>query len=107
MNYQEILGVLMDKMEVSEFAYHDIPGKQTGRGSIFIDGVGECVEVDQYGGEDKGEWWSVKYFPDHDVYIKVEGYYTSYDGTDFYDGWHGCCSEVKPKEKTIIVYSKV
>lgn len=107
MNYNEILEILIDKMEVSDFAFGNIPGRPTGRGSVFIEDIGECVEVDQYGGEDKGsDWWSVKYFPDHDVYIKVEGYYTSYDGTDF-EGWHSCCTEVKPKEKTIIVYSKV
>lgn len=28
-----------------------------------------------------------------------------YNGTDFYGGWESCCSQVTPKEKTIIVYS--
>jgi len=61
-------------------------------------------EVDQYGGEGKGDtWWSIKYFPDHDVYLRVYGYYQSYNGTEFYDGW-GCVSEVKPQQKTITVY---
>lgn len=108
MNYNEILEKLMDMMSVSEFAYHDFSGKSTGRGGIYLEGIGECKEIDQYGGEDKGsDWWSVKYFPDHDVYMKVEGYYTSYDGADFEGGWHSACSEVKPKEKTIVVYAKV
>ena len=60
-------------------------------------------EVDQYGGEGQGDdWWSVKYFPEHDVYIKVSGFYASYDGTSF-NGWDDC-SEVRPIQKTITVY---
>lgn len=66
--------------------------------------LGEYKVVDSYGGEGKGEtWYKVFHFIQHDVYIRVNGYYTSYDGTDFYDGW-GCCSEVKPVTKTITVY---
>lgn len=61
------------------------------------------AQVHQQGGESKGDHWeSVKYFPDHDVYLRVTGYYASYDGTSF-DGWKDC-REVKPKEKTITVY---
>lgn len=105
MNYQEILDVLRSKMSVNAFAHNDFG--TTIRSGQFVEGIGECIEVDQYGGEDKGsDWWSVKFFPDHDIYIKVEGYYTSYDGTDFCDGWNSC-SEVKPKEKTIIVYDPI
>ena len=33
----------------------------------------------------KGDtWWSVKYFMDHNVYIKIWGSYSSYNGTEFY-----------------------
>lgn len=61
-------------------------------------------EVDQYGGEGQGDtWFSIKYFPDYDLYLKVSGYYQSYNGTDFYDGWD-CVTEVKPVTKTITVY---
>ncbi len=61
-------------------------------------------EVEQYGGEGQGDtWYSVKYFKDHDVYIKVTGYYQSYNGTEFYDGW-GCCSQVKPVDKVVTFY---
>lgn len=67
-------------------------------------GVGEFKQVEQYGGEGEGETWHVVYyFVEHDVYIRVDGFYQSYDGTEFYDGW-GCCREVRPKEKTITVY---
>lgn len=61
-------------------------------------------EVESYGGEDMGSmWYKIYYFPDHDVHIKVEGYYQSYNGTEFYDGWD-CCKEVKPVTKQVIVY---
>jgi len=64
-------------------------------------------EVEQVGGEGQGDtWYSVKYFPDHDVYINVSGYYSSYNGTDFND-WDDACSEVKPIEKTITVYESI
>jgi hypothetical protein len=54
--------------------------------------------------EEGGDHWeSVKYFPQHDVYIKIVGYYSSYNGVSFEDEW-GCCSEVRPKKKTITIY---
>jgi hypothetical protein len=62
------------------------------------------ITVEQYGGEGKGEtWYSVKHFPELDIYLRVDGYYQSYDGTSF-NGW-SCCTVVTPKEKTIIIYS--
>lgn len=65
-------------------------------------GLGEVEEVSQYGGEDMGTtWYSVKYFKDHDVYIRIDGYYTSYNGADFYDGYG---REVVPTEKTVVVF---
>ena len=64
----------------------------------------QYTEVAQKGGEGEGdEWYSVKYFPQHDVYIRVDGWYQSHNGTEFYEGW-GCCSEVRPQEKVITVY---
>ena len=97
MNYQKILEVLKEKLEdVYSFAHEDYEEEELGLGKI--------EEVDSYGGEDCGsEWYSVKYFSDHDVYIRVDGYYSSYEGVDFYDGWD-CCSNVRPKEKVITVY---
>lgn len=62
-------------------------------------------EVDSYGGEGQGEtWYTVKYFRDHDVYIRVDGYYTSYNGVEFDKGWDAC-KEVRPRKKTITVYN--
>jgi hypothetical protein len=60
-------------------------------------------EIEQQGGEDEGSnWYSIKYFKDHDIYIKVSGWYQSHHGTDF-NGWEDC-REVKPQQKTITVY---
>jgi len=97
MNYQEILEVLKSKLEdVREFGYEDFDPEDLGLGSID--------NVASHGGEDQGsDWWVVYYFEDHDVYIKVEGYYSSYHGTDF-EHWDEACSEVKPKEKVVTVY---
>ena len=96
MNYQEILEKLRENIDsVSDFAFGDYDSKKLG--------LGEIKEVEQFGGEGQGDtWYSVKYFKDHDVYLKVSGYYQSYDGTDF-SGW-GCVKEVTPTQKTITVY---
>ena len=65
-------------------------------------GLGEIKEIEQYGGEDQGStWYSVKHFVDHDVYIRTDGYYQSYNGTDFYDGLGRV---VTPKKKTVTVF---
>lgn len=97
MNYQEILNVLKEKVgNVKEFAYEDYDKSELG--------LGDIQEVSQYGGEGQGNtWYSVKHFVDHDIYVRVDGYHSSYDGVDFYDGWE-CCSEVRPVEKVIIEY---
>lgn len=67
-------------------------------------GLGTVEEVDSYGGEDCGStYYSIKHFKDHDVYIKVSGWYQSHYGTDFGD-WEEACQEVKPKVKQVTVY---
>jgi len=74
------------------------------RDKEYIDslGLGKIVEVDQYGGEGMGdEWYSVKHFVDHDIYIKTTGFYQSHSGVEFYNGYG---EEVFPKQKVITVY---
>lgn len=96
MTYEEILEVVKQEYAtVGNFAF--ISKRE-------IDGVGSVEEVDQYGGEGQGDtWYSVKYFPDHDVYIRIDGWHQSYEGTEF-GGWGDACSEVRPQQKTITVY---
>lgn len=80
--------------EVSIYAWYEFDEKDLG--------LGEIEEVDNYGGEGQGDtWYTVRYFKDHDVYIKTNGFYSSYNGTDFD---YGFGEEVKPVEKTITVY---
>lgn len=113
---KEILEIIEQNYEESSFAYNEWSECDFGNSDEFEHmgyeeredailqklGLGEVEEVEQYGGEGKGEtWYSVKYFKDHDVYIRIDGFYASYDGTSFYDGY-GC--EVRPTQKTITVY---
>lgn len=91
---QEILDIIKENMSISEFAYEDYDSEELG--------LGKVEEVDRYGGEGNGDtWYSVKHFVDHDVYIKTEGYYSSYSGTDFEYGYG---TEVRPVEKTVTFY---
>lgn len=98
MNAQEILEKIkvVFKDSIDEFAYtNDWEDKEN-------IGIGDFKEVDQHGGEGEGErWWSVKHFSKHNIYIKVRGFYSSYNGTDFDYGWG---EEVKPQEKVVTVY---
>ncbi len=67
-------------------------------------GLGKVEEVDSYGGEDCGStYYSIKHFVDHDVYLRVDGWYQSHYGTDFGD-WDDAVKEVKPKVKTVTVF---
>lgn len=84
--------------------YFNMPNEYETKDKWVLDylGLGEVEEVAQYGGEDMGStWYSVKYFKDHDVYIRIDGHYTSYNGADFYDGYG---REVVEKEKTVVVW---
>ena len=110
LSYSEILEIIKEKCEtVSNFAYGSLGEYAKNNGKVDynkwnVEGLGLVTRVEEHGGEDQGtEWYVVYKFEDHDVYIKVSGYYTSYNGTDFDGGW-ACCSDVKPTEKTITVY---
>jgi hypothetical protein len=96
MTIQEIIKEL-EKQEISveEFGECDIKNP--------LPVIGAWEEVDQEGGgEGQGEYvHSVKLFKEHGVYIKTVGFYTSYHGTDWENGYG---EEVKPLEKTITVY---
>ena len=82
----------------------DITKSNFGYGDIInpFPKAGSWVEVAQKGGEGEGEsWYTVKHFVDHDIFIKLNGFYTSYDGTDF-DGYD--YKEVLPHQEVITVY---
>jgi len=91
---QEILDIIKENMSISEFAYEDYDSEELG--------LGKVEEVDRYGGEGQGStWYSVKHFVEHDVYIRTDGWYSSYDGTYFDEGYG---TEVRPVEKTVTFY---
>ena len=102
MTAQEILDKLLEledlensEMSVDSFAYGDVDNP-------LPNGIGEWEEVEQVGGEDEGStWYSVKYFKDHNVYIQTNGWYASYHGTDFDEGYG---EEVFPVEVKVIQY---
>lgn len=99
MNFSELkIALERHYVSVDSFA-HEIYEKE-------VPGVGKFDLVDEHGGEDEGSnWYNIRYFPDHDIYVKVQGYYQSYNGTSF-DDW-GDVTEVRPVEKTITVYEGV
>lgn len=96
-NFDEIVDILEDSgISVSSFAYGDFSDSQ------LTYPLGEWTEVARGGGMDKGsDWYSVKYFKDHDIYIKTNGWYQSHYGTDFDDGYG---QQVIPQQKTITIY---
>jgi len=97
--YNEILEILKQVAELSDFAYDQVGYEEFG--------LGEVKEVNKTGGMDKGSnWSSTKHFIDHDVYIQVKGYYSSYVGTEFGD-WDDSVFEVFPKQVTKIVFEKI
>jgi hypothetical protein len=59
-----------------------------------------CGDGEYTDGEGSREAEIVLYFEDHDVFIKKDGYYTSYDGYNF----DGTTKIVKPKQKVITYY---
>lgn len=97
--YQEILEILKNNLQqVDDLAFGDFDSVELGLGNAK-----EETEA-RTGGEGKGEnWQRVWYFEDHNVWIKIQGWYSSYHGTDF-TGWDSC-SEVAPSQKTITIYS--
>ena len=93
MNMQDVEKILKDaEVSVEDFGF----------GEFEVEALGTFKQVRIKGGEGEGErWYSVKYFPKHDIYIKTIGYYQSYSGVEFYEGYGKI---VKPKKKTITVY---
>ena len=99
MTGQEILAALFDcddvrsPLDYSQFAYGNYSSEDWG--------VGPFIEIEQKGGEGEGDdWMAVFHFTEHDVFIRIDGYYASYDGTYFDSKPY----EVTKQERTITVY---
>lgn len=93
--FKEIVEILKEN-NISEesFCYQDYEKKELG--------LGEIKRVDDYGGEDCGsEYYSVDHFVEHDVYIRVDAWYQSFHGADFYNSEF---TQVFPTEVTRTEY---
>ena len=69
--------------------------------------LGNWKEIHISGGSDRGsDWVSVFHFENHDVYLKVSGYYSSYEGVEFDDtSWEtNEIKEVRPFEIIQTIY---
>lgn len=98
MDYDKIVAKLKE-LEIDEEDFDYMSQEQTAK---LVDACGPFVQVASKGGEGQGEeYWLIYHFTAHNVYIKVSGFYTSYDGVDWS---YGGFSEVKPVEKTMTVY---
>lgn len=102
MNYQEII----DELKKQDIDAEKLDELGDGKGSDFsIQEIGEVEIVDDYGGEGEGDTlYNVFFFKDHNIYIQINGFYSSYDGCDWsYATWR----EVKPVEKLVTVYESI
>jgi len=99
--YSEIIEVLDEHCEdIYQFINEDYE-------PIIDELLGKWTEIWVSGGCDKGsDWVRVYHFQDHDVYIEVNGYYTSYNGVEFdSNSWTGSdVKEVRPKEVIKVIY---
>jgi hypothetical protein len=98
MDYNELLSAVKEYYDnsISDFGH-------SGGEKSTTEEIGAIEEVDRHGGEGQGEdWWRVYFFPKHDIYMKVSGWYSSGNGVDF-EGWEDV-TQVKPQKKTITVY---
>jgi len=114
MKFKEIKEKLQElfKAQNSEFDtfYEFVDDQMTDNSPVMlkiVDALGKVQQVNQEGGSDQGSRWeSVMHFIDQNVYIKVCGYYSSYEGIDFgSDLWDSTVFfEVFPEQKTITIY---
>lgn len=101
LNFEEILKLLKNNYSIEDIAFENFELKD------FKNLVGNHEIVARRGGEDKGsDWYIVYYFINHDIYMKIQGYYSSLFGVEFSDGWENAY-EVKPQTKTITVYEQI
>lgn len=91
--------ILKKFQELGDFSYEDFANDEWPE--EFSEYVGESKVVDIWGGEGQGENIGyVYYFKEHDIYLRIDGYYQSHYGSY----WDNPPYEVKPKEKIITVY---
>lgn len=97
MNFKEILA------QLKELGYNE---EDIGVGlPPSLEKIGKIELKEDVGGEGEGDHRHVVYYlEDHDVFIRLNGYYTSYDGTT----WDNISDlhEVFPQQRVITVFEK-
>lgn len=92
---QEELDSLDDNDAAKEYGLHDQ--------KLMNLGVVETNVEEHHGGEDQGReyWtvWSFKFKDGSTIYVKFEGWYASYHGSEY-----ECCFIVEAKEKVVTYY---
>ena len=96
------LNLLWNQHREEYKGYGPWPEDFTYKGSPLTKKYPNSELVEDFGGEGLGDHAHVVIRVD-DKLFKIDGYYSSYDGTDWDTEWY----EVKPAEKTITVYEKV
>ncbi len=100
---------------VINYCFFRAEGIEPYNGKFYNDGqeetYNELIEagitvdfVDRYGGEGQGdEYWSVYKFSkgDEAVYVKFDGWYASYDGSEFNDWFF-----VEPKQFQVVQFRR-
>ena len=104
MNYEEINAKLIETgiKDGSDFINTFYEGDSDIDEDTLEAIFGKTEVVDSQGDKEGGGDYAMKVFlfKDHNIFIKVTGFYSSYNGTD----WEGDWMNVSPKEKTITVY---
>lgn len=97
MEISEIISILEDKFD-SVDEYYDWIQQNEGP----IEGLGEVDMEEDDSNDTDGDHTFVVHFIDHDLYLATSGYYSSWNGSTWDNGWG---TEVVPKviEKTIYV----
>jgi hypothetical protein len=98
LTYDEILNILQKHYpRVNDFArQHE---------DIMIPGIGIMDEVRSPSPMYNAYHYVIRYFIDHDVYMKVKGYNSSYTGFSVSD-WSDC-EQVFPKEKKVLYFEGI
>ncbi len=93
MTAQDILDKIVElEITTNEFGHEDWT-------EDFENFVGQIKEIkNQHINDDA---FVVFYFVDHDIYLRIDGYYSSYEGSDYSDGR---IYEVRPVERMVTFY---
>jgi uncharacterized protein YdiU (UPF0061 family) len=112
MTYKEIMKEISDRITIREFAMWEVDednleeeenetyDQAYERKKKSLNEVkqllGEIKSIPNDGVHEDENFNLIEHFVNHNVYVKITGYYSSYDGYQFSNGWNACV-EVFPK----------